>query len=94
MSEAQTEIASPTAAAQPAATAKALTEYLVLAKDDNSGFWTETKKVKARSPRAAVTAIVTELGPTFQGGTFVATPARSWDPLTVKPEQTTRLVFD
>lgn len=83
------------AAAAPAtpAAGKKQTEYLVLALGDEGGHWLEKKKVKARSPRAAVSAIMAELGPTAQGGTFVAVPTRSWEPVTVKTETQTKLVF-
>lgn len=63
------------------------TDYIVLSRDtsrDTSGYWTQEKTVQARSAEAAIRQLGTE-------GTYVAVPARSWKPVTVKAETQTVL---
>lgn len=71
----------------------ALTQYVILSsnkpKDES---WAVVKAVQeARSSKAAVQAYLN--GIADKDGTYVAVPVRSWDPITVKTETTTRLVF-
>lgn len=61
----------------------ALTEYVLLERDASS-FWSYTTTVEARSAEAAIRSIEA-------AGTYVAVPARSWKPVTVKAETTTVL---
>lgn len=84
-----------------------MTEYLVLqsvpahpalsSDEDEVGFsvsdgpgWRSIKKVEARSADAAIRAVLN--GYTGEG-MFVAVPARSWKPVTVKVETKTALRF-
>ncbi len=89
---------------EPAATAtpkSAATDYMVLAERNNgerptSGssastlvygkIWQPLKTVKARSATEAVKLAAGETA-----GTYMAVPARSWKPVTVTVEQTTRI---
>lgn len=83
------ETPEPQAEAPTPAPAK-MTEYVVLVKNENG--WSEAKRISARSAKAAVTAHVSAT-PAIEGGTFVAVPARSFEPITVKTETRTRLAF-
>jgi hypothetical protein len=56
------------------------TTYIVLRRDD-SGYWTEISPVTASNPEAAIRKAVQTLNPA--DGSYVATPQRSWRPLTV-----------
>jgi hypothetical protein len=68
-----------------------VTSYVVL-RLGTSNTWEEVPsafgpdRFKAHSPEAAIKQAAEE-----NGGTFVAVPARSWKPLTVKVEQTRRV---
>jgi hypothetical protein len=70
---------------------KQLTKYIVLTKVGDT--WTvDGREVEARSPQKAVDQHmdVNKL----EEGTFVAVPARSWDPITVRSETRTRRIFE
>lgn len=72
----------------------ALTQYVILASSSaaSNSSWSVVKAVQeARSSKAAVQAYLD--GIADKDGTYVAVPVRSWDPITVKTETTTRLVF-
>lgn len=61
-----------------------MTEYLIFEKTKD-GFWSETgKSVASSSARAAVRSALS--GANGSEGTFVAIPARSWQPLTATKE--------
>ncbi len=69
-----------------------MTEYLILRKQDHEDAvphtWTlENVITKASSARRALTAAA------VPEGEYVAVPARSWKPLTVKVEQTTKVTI-
>jgi hypothetical protein len=69
------------------------TEYVVLKKTqttaDEPKRWGEVKTVTARSAVEAIRAAIP--AQSGQEGTFIAVPARSFKPVTVKVEQTTRV---
>ena len=68
-----------------------MTEYVVLEKEEG---WLEYGRVNSRSAQSAIKAVMDH--PENQrtgGGTFVAVPARSWKPVTVKVETKTALKF-
>lgn len=73
----------PTRTTTTTVTKAEATDYIML-KRDASGFWTQEKTVQARSAEAAVRQLGKE-------GTYVAVPARSWKPVTVKAETQTVL---
>lgn len=73
----------------PKEAAKA-TEYVVLAESGDKT-WKDVGRQTARSAKAAVAAHVTAAK--LNAGTFVAVPARSFDPITVKTETKTKLAF-
>lgn len=62
------------------------TEYVILSRDD-SNFWSEEARKNARSADGAIRALKKE-------GTFVAVPARSFKPVTVRAEQTVVLKLE
>jgi hypothetical protein len=65
-----------------------LTKYLVLRTSEDSGHWETIKEVEAEGPRSAITEALN--GAEENGapaGTYVATPARSWKPINVKPKR-------
>lgn len=62
-----------------------MTQYVIL--NSQNGAWHEVGRHQASSPRRALTALGVD------EGTYVAVPARSWKPLTVKVERTTRLTI-
>lgn len=68
-----------------------MTEYVILEQNsDNHSVWQEKKPeyvVKASSARRALQEA--KVG----AGTFVAVPARSWNPLIVKTEQVTKVTI-
>lgn len=68
-----------------------LTTYLVLGKDAARDIWVPVKTYDARSAREAIFAAAKEQK--TETGTYVAVPARSWQPLTVKTETQTKLVL-
>ena len=69
------------------------TKYVVLEQHVNNSeqFWTASGIYEARSARAAVAMHVANTA--VEGGTFIAVPARSWEPIVVKTETQTRLKF-
>lgn len=86
MSEVQPE---PTPEPEKKPKPQATTDYLILTKE--AGFWTEGPTIAARSAKAAIRTYLAEQKATE--GTFAAVPARSWQPVTVKTETTTRLTL-
>jgi len=69
---------------------QAMTEYLVLSKE--AAYWTEQKKIAAASATAAIRAYLAVDNPD-PDGTYVAVPARSWKPVTVKTETQKKLTL-
>lgn len=67
----------------------AATEYLILSKTTNS--WAEQTTVHASSAKAAVRGWLA--GSTDPDGTYVAVPARSWQPVIVKTETQTKIIL-
>jgi hypothetical protein len=65
-----------------------VTDYLILKFDTETGTWKVSISTEASSARRALsTAKVEE-------GEYVAIPARSWKPLTVKVETTTKTTIE
>ena len=65
-----------------------MTQYLVLRSNEESGHWQPIKTVEAEGPRSAIKEALD--GAEADGapaGTYVATPARSWKPVDVKPKR-------
>ena len=69
------------------------TSYLVLDKTDPDGEWSEVGRYQARSARSAISLYLSEHAVEDDVSTFVAVPARSWKPVTVKVETKTALKF-
>ena len=74
------------------------TEYVILTNTDDGGpRWQEIARVSARSTASAIRRMVdgeeNGLLPEDSGGVYVAVPARSWKPVTVKVETKTALKF-
>lgn len=67
-----------------------MTEYLILAKTED-GSWVEGRTVPARGAKAAIRTFLD--GSKLESALFVAVPARSWKPVTVKVETKTALKF-
>lgn len=59
-----------------------MTEYVVLQSDD-AGRWSEIYRVRERSSRGAIRLAA---GKIEEVGSFVAVPARSWQPVKVQIE--------
>jgi hypothetical protein len=67
------------------------TTYVVIkweSDDEKRGFFVVDRNVKARSANEAISLVAK---PVDDGKEFVAIPARSFKPVTVKVEQTTRV---
>lgn len=64
------------------------TTYVVLFRDD-SGYWTDLVTIQASSSDDAVRRAVVKTANAT--GTYVAVPARSWKPVTVTVETSTKL---
>ena len=66
-----------------------MTDYVILRRNDGENpEWVDIATVyKASSPRRAV------LGANLGVGEYVAIPQRSWKPMTVKIEQTTKVTI-
>ena len=65
-----------------------MTKYLVLRSDEASGHWQQIKEVEAEGPRSAIKeALAGAEDDGAPAGTYVATPARSWKPVDVKPKR-------
>lgn len=79
----------PPPATTPNAEPATMTEYLVLVGDRD--LWKQVAAVRARSATAAIRDHIALSGATE--GTYVAVPARSWQPVTVKVETQTKLVL-
>lgn len=65
------------------------TEYVILLQDEK-GLWEDIGRTSAASARAAITqALNSPTGaPPKDGGTLLAVPARSWQPVKVAVEST------
>lgn len=84
-----------------ASEAASTTEYLVMemkelslngtAEAEAQYVWVERQKISARSPKAAIAEYVHSNGD--RPGQYVAVATRYFDPLPVKPETQTKLVF-
>lgn len=62
--------------------------YVVLRQDEESEtVWHQVADVDARSAVAAIRSLIDSEGE----GVYVATPIRSWTPVTVKVEQVTKV---
>lgn len=83
-----------TTAVTPPAPAKVKSDggYLVLRKDDVPGDWAVVQTSGAKSAGAAIRDVVGKLGKDQQDGLFVAVPARSWRPVTVKTATETKIL--
>ena len=67
-----------------------MTTYKILFKDGNT--WKEWEKlIDAASANAAIRLAINGVTEPNEGGTLVATPARSWRPVTVKIERTVKI---
>ena len=66
-----------------------MTEYVVFVQLEGGNWEAYGPPVTARSTRSALTQAIKSTG----GGTYVAVPARSWKPVTVKVETKTALRF-
>lgn len=75
-------------APEPAAE-KQSTVYLVLTQAAENGPWTAISTYTAASAKAAVSLAVKDKD--AKAGTFVAVPARSWQPLTLSVETETKV---
>ena len=64
-----------------------MTEYIILELGGEAGAWREFGKSRASSPQRALRSL------DLRAGTYVAVPFRSWKPLTVKVEQTTKVTI-
>ena len=64
-----------------------MTRYLILEYNEEAGSWSGEAIVSASSPRRAL--VVGDV----KAGTYVAVPHRSWKPLTVTVEQTTKVTI-
>lgn len=72
-----------------------MTEYAILRQADD-GTWEAVGTASARSARSAIRDRVdgSQQSAAYLGeGTYVAVPARSWQPVTVKTETKTELKF-
>lgn len=81
--------APPPPPAEPEKKDAALTEYLVLSKDADKDWWMVVGTLHARSAKSAITEHVKRVQAT--AGTFVATPSRSWQPVTLAIETQTKI---
>jgi hypothetical protein len=84
------EVAQPAPDPEPAAEpeeapAKQEAERLVLSKDADKDWWIVVGTYRTASAKAAIAAAVKEKKAT--AGSFVAVPARSWQPLTLALEE-------
>lgn len=66
------------------------TEYMILGKRDDGG-WVEFSKQTARSAKAAIRQA---LEGNHDGGTYVAVPAKSWQPQKASPQTVTTLKLE
>ena len=63
-----------------------MTKYLVLRVSEETSHWAPIKEVEAEGPRSEIREALSGAEETgAPAGTYVATPARSWKPLSVKP---------
>lgn len=88
MSEATAE---PTPEPEDTEKVEQATDYMILTKSEpdaegkESNLWEVSAKVTARSAKAAIRSWIDQ-GPDEPKGTYVAVPARSWQPVTVSTE--------
>ncbi len=64
-----------------------MTNYTVLKYNAEGAAWTELADADANSPSSAIRQVGGE------AGLYVAVPTRSWKPLAVKVEQTTKITI-
>lgn len=65
-----------------------MTTYIVLSQDEEQeSVWHQVADVDARSAVAAIRSLIESEGE----GVYVATPLRSWSPVTVRVEQVTKV---
>lgn len=65
-----------------------MTTYIVLSQDEEQeNVWHQVADVDARSAVAAIRSLIDSEGE----GVYVATPLRSWSPVTVRVEQVTKV---
>lgn len=69
--------------------ASPLTSYLILRR--NGATWMTITEKSGRNAETAIREVVATLAEADQDGTFVAVPARSWKPVSVKPTTVTTL---
>lgn len=77
-----------------------MTQYIVLWRSHEqttdpmlSPEWREITAIMARSARSAISQVVQAEGGSYNEGTFLAIPARSFRPVTVKVETKTAIKF-
>lgn len=69
-----------------------MTNYVVFVKTgDNT--WRQFTAIHARSARSAIQKALEGADNPYEDGEFVATPTRSWKPVSVKTETKTQLKF-
>jgi hypothetical protein len=74
-----------------------VTEYVVLRSNSSPGSegrWDRVNVITARSADQAVREVVGKLAEADQSGTFVAIPARSFKPVTVRTQTVTTLKLE
>lgn len=64
-----------------------MTEYMIFVYKDDDACWEYYSNNESSSPARAIRQCEPE------AGKYVAVPARSWQPLTVKVEQTTKITI-
>jgi hypothetical protein len=68
------------------------TEYVILERIAGSGDWSEVVRTHSRTSEGAVRKYLDTADD--RSGTFVAIPARSWKPVTVRAQTVTTLKFE
>ena len=69
-----------------------MTKYDVFRKNDETEEWRFVSSADAASSEGAIRSVLSN-GVAAQSGTFVATPSRSWKPVTVAAEAAVKLSF-
>ena len=73
-----------------------MTEYLILHSHNEDSTWTLIGQIEARSAQAAIRERLNGAAQSsahYGDGTYVAVPARSWQPVSVRTETKTQLRF-
>jgi len=68
-----------------------MTKYDVFRKNDETEEWRFVSSADAASSEGAIRSVLSNGA--AQSGTFVATPSRSWKPVTVAAEASVKLAF-